>query len=283
MAKKTINDRDVGNRNYTQVEPLITVQKLKETYLFGALHFPDYKGDELSDDALQTFINNAISMLEHDLDLAIMPRLKTEFKDYSANDYYDWGFMQLNNNPVISLESLKVVFIKGVNPATNEEEFETVLDIPKQWLRLDPDAGSIRMIPNNKFPGRLAVGSGGAFFPELFNRHSHVPHLWEVKYYHGFKAGCIPSVLNAAIGLIASIYAMNILGDLIIGAGISGTSLSLDGLSQSIQTTASAENHGFSAKVKDYARQLYGDRTIGSTGIIEALRRYYRGQNMNII
>jgi hypothetical protein len=111
----------------------------------------------------------------------------------------------------------------------------------------------------------------------------NVPHLWEIKYYHGFKPGCVPSVMNAAIGLIASIYAMNILGDLIIGAGIAASSLSLDGLSQSIQTTASAENHGFSAKVKDYARQLYGDRTTGSTGIIEALRRYYRGQNMNII
>jgi hypothetical protein len=283
MAKKTVNDRDVGNRNYTQVEPLITVQKLKETYLFGSLHFPDYKGDELSDDAIQTFINNAVSMLEHDLDIAIMPRKKVEYKDYAANDYAEWGYIQLNNNPVISLESMKVVYTKGFNQQTQEEEFETVLDIPQQWMRLDPDSGIIRMIPNNKFPGRLAVGAGGAFFPELFNRHSMVPHMWEVTYYHGFKAGCVPSAMNAAIGLIASIFVMNILGDLIIGAGIAGTSLSLDGLSQSIQTTASAENHGFSAKVKDYARQLYGDRIVGSTGIIESLRRYYRGQNMNII
>jgi hypothetical protein len=283
MAKVS-NDRGVSNSLYTQVEPLITVDKLKETYLFGSLHFPDYRGKDLSDEALQTFINNSISLLEHDLDIAIQPRKKVEFKDYFGNDYQDWGFLSLNNVPVIELESLRVVYLKtddNANPG--EEKFETVLDIPKQWIRLDPDAGSIRLLPNNKFPGRLAVGAGGSFYPELFNRHMMVPHLWEATYTHGFKPGCVPSLINAAVGLLASIFVMNILGDLIIGAGIAGTSLTLDGLSQSIQTTASAENHGFSAKVKDYARQLYGDRTIGSTGIIEAIRNFYKGQNMTII
>jgi hypothetical protein len=281
---KVVNSRGVSNDIYTQVEPLLSVEKLKETYLFGSLHFPDYKGDDLSDEAIQTFINNAISLLEHDLDIAIQPRRKVEFKDYYLNDYTDWGFMSLNNTPVIELESLRIVYLKQDDLANpGEEKFETVMEIPKSWIRLDPDAGMIRMLPNNKFPGRLAVGSTGAFYPELFNRHANVPHLWEVTYTHGFKAGCVPSLVNAAIGLLASIFVMNILGDLIIGAGISGTSLTLDGLSQSIQTTASAENHGFSAKVKDYARQLYGDRTIGSTGIIEALRRYYKGQQMSII
>lgn len=283
MPKLVTSDRNVGNLNYTQVEPLITVDKLKETYLFGTLHFPDFEGKNLSDEALQTFINNAISILEHDLDIAVMPRKKTEFKDYYLNDYYEWGYFQLNNNPVISIESMRVVYLKGIDPVTQDEEFEAVLDIPPQWIRLDPDSAMVRLIPNNKFPGRLMVGSGGAFFPELWNRHSNVPHMWEFVYYHGFKSGCVPSLVNAAIGLMAAIFAMNVLGDLIIGAGIAGTSLSLDGLSQSIQTTASAENHGFSAKVKDYARQLFGDRTIGSTGIIEILRRFYKGQTMSIV
>lgn len=280
---KVVNSRGVSNEIYTQVEPLITVEKLKQTYLFGTLHFPDYKGDDLSDEAIQTFINNAISLLEHDLDIAVAPRQKVEFKDYSMNDYFEWGYVQLNNSPVLSLDSMRVVYLKDNDPNNpGEEQFESVLEIPKSWIRLDPDSGIIRMMPNNKFPGRLAVGGNGAFFPELFN-NSMVPHMWEFKYTHGFKSGCVPSLVNAAIGLLASIFVMNILGDLIIGAGIAGTSLSIDGLSQSIQTTASAENHGFSAKVKDYARQLYGDRTIGSTGIVEALRRFYKGAPMTII
>lgn len=283
MAKKSVvNCRDVNNYNYTQTEPLITVEKLKQTYLFGSLHFPDYKGDDLSDEAIQTFINNAISLIEHDLDIAVMPRRKVEFKDYFANDYYEWGYLQLNQTPVIAIESVRMVYTQDLD-SDGDPKFETVVDIPKEWWRLDPDAGMLRLIPNNRFPARLQIGSGGAFYPDLFKINSHIPHSWEIVYTHGFKPGCVPSLMNAAIGLIASIFVMNILGDLIIGAGIAGTSLSIDGLSQSIQTTASAENHGFSAKVKDYARQLYGDKTIGSTGAIEALRRFYKGQTMNII
>lgn len=272
------SDRGVSNSNYTQVEPLITVQKLKDTFLFGKVHFPDFEGKDLSDDAIQGFIDNAISLLEHDLDLVVMPRKKVEHKDYYMNDYYEWGYMQLNNFPVISLDAIRIIYLRDedLNP-------EVLMEIPKNWIRLDPDSGIIRLIPNNKFPGRLAVGSGGAFFPELFNVHSQVPNLWEVEYHHGFKEGCVPSLLNAAIGLLASIFVLNVLGDLIIGAGVAATSLSLDGLSQSVQTTASAENHGFSALVKDYARQLYGDKTLGSTGIIEALRRFYKGSPMSII
>jgi hypothetical protein len=272
-----VNDRGVGNQNYTQVGPLLTVQKLKETYLFGTLHFPDFEGKDLSDDALQTFINDSISMLEHDLDIAIMPRKKVEFKDYNANDYVEWGYFQLNNYPVITLDRMAVVYTRTAT------EFDTLLEVPSEWIRLDPDTGMVRLIPNNKFPGRLQVGSGGAFFPELFNRNSMVPHMWEFTYHHGFKPGCIPSMINATIGLLASIFVMNVLGDLIIGAGIAGTSLSIDGLAQSIQTTASAENHGFSAKVKDYARQLFGDRTLGTSGMIEILRRYYKGSTINIV
>lgn len=273
-----VNCNGVGNSNYTQVGPLITVQQLKDTYLFGKLNFPDHEGKVLSDEAIQTFINAAVSMIEMDLDLAIMPRNCIEYKDYFMNDYYEWGYMQLNQSPVIGDPAISIVYTK------NATEFETVMSIPPEWIRLDPMSGIIRLIPNNKFPGRLAVGGGGAFFPELFNMHSMVPHMWQVQYQHGFKPGCIPAALNAAIGLIASIYVLNILGDLIIGAGIAGSSLSLDNLSQSIQTTASAENHGFSALVKDYARQLFGDRTIGSTGILEAVRRYYRkSSTINII
>lgn len=276
MSNGLVACRHPGNSTYNQVEPLITVEKLKETYLFGKFKFQDEEGRSISDEALQTFIDNAISMIEHDLDIAVVQRQQTETKDYNANDYYEWGFLQLNRTPVISLDSLKVVYTR------NTTEYDTILDIPPEWIRLEPDSGIIRLIPNNRFPGRLA-SNGAGFFPELFNRHSMVPGMWLIQYTHGFKPGCIPSALNAAIGLVASVFTLNVLGDLIIGAGIAGTSLSLDGLSQSIQTTASAENHGFSGLVKDYNRQLFGDRTLGTSGIIEILRHYYKGQAINII
>jgi energy-converting hydrogenase Eha subunit A len=70
---------------------------------------------------------------------------------------------------------------------------------------------------------------------------------------------------------------------LIIGAGIAATSISLDGLSQSIQTTQSAENSGYSAVIKDYSEKLFGKTKDDPFAILKILKDYYKGQSMNII
>lgn len=270
------NNRHVNNNRYNRVEPLITVDKLKATYLFGVTAF-DENGNAISDETIQSFIDQAVSYFETDLDITMMPTYIEEHKDYFANDYWDWGYMQLNRYPVIELLDLSVVYLRDQNT------LETVLDIPQEWIRLEPETGIIRLVPNNRFPGRLQVDASGAFFPELFRRYSTVPDLWVVRYVHGFKEGQIPSMLNACIAMLAAIFYMNIAGDLIIGAGIAGTSLSLDGLSQSIQTTASAENHGYSAKVKDYKRLIFGDGPNDPNGALTKLRSFYKGSIINII
>jgi hypothetical protein len=271
-----MSNRGVSNVNYNQFEPLLSVKKLKDTYLFG-VRAVDHEGKELSDDAVQQFINAAISALEHDLDIAIMPRAAEEHKDYYANDYNDFGYMSLNRYPVISVESIKMVYQRDAN------NLETVLEIPQNWVRLDPDTGIIRLIASSQYPARMQFGSSGSFFPEIF-KNSMVPNMWVVNYTHGFKQGCVPTIVNSAIGLLAANYFLIIAGDLILSsAGISGQSISLDGLSQSINTTASAENNGFSGRIRDNNSQLFGDRTRGTQGIIDAIRRFYKGSSIAIL
>jgi len=77
-----------------------------------------------------------------------------------------------------------------------------------------------------------------------------------------------------AIGLLAGIHPMNILGDIIIGAGIATISTLFDGISQSINTTASAENHALSARILMHREELYGkDRYLG---LISSLLKEWR-------
>lgn len=263
------------------LQPIINVQELKDRWLFGtSQNLIDNDGNEMTDETLQNFIDSAISMLEHDLDISITPKCTREEKDYFANDYWEWGYFQLNNVPIIKINSIKVEYLSERNPDTGEILPVNVLDVPPEWWRIREHDGLIRLIPNNRFPANLQIGAGGSFFPELFRRHSMVPQLWGIEYEHGFKNGKVPSVINMAIGLLAAIMALNIAGDLILGAGIAGSSLSLDGLSQSVQTTSSAENHGYSAKVKEYQGQLFDPK---KGGIIEKLRKYYQGETLNII
>jgi len=279
----SLNANNEGIRDNTgltiRVEPLITVEKLKQTYLFGIVPILDDQGNELSDDVFQTYINNAVSALEHDLDIYITPKSGiVEYKDYYMNDYFEWGYIQLNNIPVISIEKLEMSYMK--DDLGNDE---VVQEIPYAWIRLKAHDGIIRLIPNNKFPANLQVDSRGNFFPELL-RSNFVPNLWKVTYTAGFKDGMIPIALNQAIGLIASIQALILGGNLIAGAGIASQSISIDGLSSSINTTQSAENSGYSATLKEYAALLYGQNAQDRVNsLMNKLRTYYQGETISII
>ena len=260
-----------------KVAPLITVQELRDVYLFG-LDIRDNNGNELPDSALQTYIDNAISMVEHYLDISIAPVENfKEYRDYHLNDYYQWGFYQLNNYPCICVRSINLVYFRDENA-----EPIAVQELPTNWIRLQAHDGIVRLIPNSRFPSRLQIGQGGTFFPEVL-KNSFVPHAWEITYDYGFPTGKVPTLINQAIANIAAINALIIGGNLVLGAGIAGSSISLDGLAQSIQTTQSAENSAFSATIKDYGDRLYGKSKDDPFAILTILKNFYKGQEMNLL
>lgn len=66
----------------------------------------------------------------------------------------------------------------------------------------------------------------------------------------------IPSTMTQAIGYTAALLPLHTAGDLIAGAGIASKSVSMDGLSTSINTTSSATNSGYGARVIAYKKEL---------------------------
>lgn len=74
------------------------------------------------------------------------------------------------------------------------------------------------------------------------------------------------------VGLVASLLPLDTAGDLIIGAGISSQSLSMDGLSQSISTTSGVENSGYGARAVQYGKRI--------EKITKTLTRHYRPVSM---
>lgn len=258
-------------------EPIVDVAKLKSLYLFGIV-IRDDQGNEYADESYQAHIDHAISFLEHYLDISISPvKSFVEYKDYRVNDYADWGYFQLNNYPVKCVRSMKLVYFRESDGTPI-----AVQEIPNNWLRLQAHDGLVRLIPNAKFPANLQISQTGAFFPELL-RSQMVPHAWEFTYDYGFDPGCVPGLLNQAIGTIAAINALIVGGSLVLGAGIAGTSISLDGLSQAIQTTQSAENSAYSATIKDFSDKLFGKTKEDPNAILRILKDFYKGTTMNII
>ena len=268
-----------NNINGKKVEPLVTVAQMRATWLFGVKIRDKETGEDMPEDSYQNALDTAISLLEHYLDISIAPvRNYKEYKDYNRNEYYDWGYMQLNNFPLESINSIKLVYFRDDNGQVDETQ---TITIPSNWIRVDAMDGIVRLVPNGKFPANLQIGNGG-FYPELFSVQK-VPHAWEVDYNYGFCSGQVPVLLNQAISMIASIIMLITAGHLILGAGIAGTSISLDGLSQSINTTQSAENSGFSSTIKDISEKLYGKTKDDPFAILRILRDYYKGQTLTIL
>src|SRR6185436_5705259 len=192
-------------------EPIIDVAKLKATYLFGVIVRNRETNENLSDEAYQQFIDNAVSMLEHYLDISISPvKNFVEYKDYRVNDYAEWGYFYLNNYPVKCIRQLDLVYFRDENG-----EPVSIQTTPNNWLRLQAHDGIVRMIPNARFPANLQISQSGAFFPEIL-RSPLVPHAWQITYDYGFDPGCVPVLLNQAIGTIAAIQSLIVGGHLIL-------------------------------------------------------------------
>jgi len=265
-----------GNQGVTRTGPLITVTRLKQDYLYG-LEFKNKAQIELPNQAFQTYINNAVSMVEHYLDISITKQNIQENSDYRLNEYADWGFFSVDNYPVIKINKLDLIFFRDENG-----DPEVIQTIPGNWIRIQEHDGIVRLIPNARFPASLQIGQTGNYFPEIL-RTEMVPHLWRFDYDYGFEDGKIPVLLNQAIAYAAAIQALIVGGNLVLGAGIAGSSISLDALSQSIQTTQSAENSAFSATMKDYSTRLFGANKDDPFAILKILKNYYKGYDMNMV
>lgn len=84
-----------------------------------------------------------------------------------------------------------------------------------------------------------------------------------------------PSDILDAIGLFASMLPLDTAGDLIAGAGIASKSISMDGLSTSINTTSSSTNSGYGARVIQYNNRL--------KFLMPIMRGKYRGMAVGVV
>lgn len=82
----------------------------------------------------------------------------------------------------------------------------------------------------------------------------------------------VDPLLIKCIGLLAAMAPLDIAGDLIAGAGVGQFSVGVDGMTQSIATTASATSAGYGARIISYQKQL--------KDTMAALRAKYRMMNM---
>jgi hypothetical protein len=244
---------------------LVSVDELKTNYLFG-LDLTDDQGNEYPDSLYEWFIRSAISWLEHRLDIPIAPKtLVDEKHDYFAEDYGHYIWMKLEESPVINVEEVRMVL-------PGEQVVQT---FDSTWIQLQKHSGQLQLAPGTGAAGSILLGAAGAYIAMIYRNNRFIPNAFRVDYTAGFEPGQVPPVILDLIGKKASFGPLNIAGDLLGGAGIASQSIGIDGLSQSFNTTSSATNAGYGARLIQYTREI--------KEVLPMLEKYYKGIRMVIV
>lgn len=239
------------------IQNVLTIPQLKERYFFG-IDITDSSGRPLSDATFRHYIIQAVRWFEHQLDIPLVPTTFCELHDFHINDYHAFMIIALDNYPVQQILSARVQYPSGQN----------VIEFPEEWWRVDAAAGTFQIVPTAGTLSEILVGQGGSFLPVVYNGSGYLPQLFQIQHIAGFGINQVPRNIIDLIGMFASLGPFNTFGDLIAGAGIGTISLSMDGLSQNIGTTASATNAGYGARIKQYLEQIKQQ--------IPLLRKYYK-------
>jgi len=238
----------------------ITPDWLKEVWLWRIpIEFDD---DKLTDQAIQFYIDSAISRAELLLNISIRPKtIENETYDYRMEEWMGgYGYVQLNTRPAIEVTAMEINVITSV------------ITIPKEWVQLKKKSAQINLIPYYGMLASSNIGNQMLLFMPLMSSTNYIPQILRVSYKGGIADDeDAPDLLAQLIGMNAAIGVLNVLGEIALGgqAALAGYSIGIDGLSQSVSTTASAENHAYSARVRMYEKEMIE--------LTKSLRQYYYG------
>lgn len=221
---------------------LLDAAFVKEVYLFG-VSLKDDSGNTMSDSMIEFYIRSAQAWLEREINILLHPtNILKETHDYIMQDYTNFFYVKCNYLPVRKVTSVSMKF-----PVSSD-----MITFDPKWLKVDSRNGMINLVPTAGSFSTIMMGQGGSFLPLLYTSTLSIPAIIEIDYEAGFPAGEVPPDMLEVIGMKAAMGPLNIAGDLLGGAGIASSSISLDGLSQSISTTSSPEFAGYGARILQY-------------------------------
>lgn len=245
-------------------ELVYSVQELKDDFLFGLDDaLSDDSGVPLPDRVYIKYILAAIAKVELKCAIRVLPRKFVEHHDYVEEDMQTFGSLYTDEFPIIEVDEIALT-LAGSEPQAFDSE----------WHQIEKEMGQIHLMPTSVasfVQRRVPPGAYGG------RSNKFVPRAMRITYHAGFGGTGLPLPANIkdAIGKLASLGPLNIGGDLLGGAGIASQSISLDGLSTNFNTTSSATNAGFGARIIQYTKELKED--------YKEIRDHYKGIRMRVL
>lgn len=258
--------KDADTGEWVSDTNLPTPSEIRRQWCYG-LPLTKEDGQAMDDESIITFLKDAVAQVERYVGIYLKPTIivsnpdergleeDVDYEveeppyDYDANAWMQYGFLQLRNRPVQQLNGFKLVLPNG----------NIILDFMTrtEWLKLYRTNGQVQIVPYAGDPTIFALmggsQSGYPFLTGMMN--ANLPQMIYVDYVAGYKAGKIPNDIRSAVARIAAVTVLGIAGESLL-AGVANMSTSIDGLSESFGTTASAENTTYGAHIYQYQKEL---------------------------
>lgn len=208
----------------------------------------------VDDDTIDQFLKEAQDQIENTLNVSMSRSAYQENRDFVHDDWIQWGYFPVTY-PVVDAYS-----VKGFFNSTMQIEY------PKVWLSSKKQTGgagandenfqrTINLVPVQGSATTLA-GSGVALTPYIgYFGNRTIPNYWQLTYITGFNI--VPPSVFRALGLQAAIQVLT-LASANLNGGLASKSIGIDGLSQSVTTTASSSKIAYGALIDTYQKQLDG-------------------------
>ena len=214
--------------------PLPKPEWMKKTVLFGIPLKSALTQQELQDDAIQYYINEAISEVEHILDLYITPVEFHEKHDYDRHGFtWNYNYLKVNHANILHVSALELTFSNSNIPG--------FVQFPLENVHVMPQEGVVQLVPafGTSLSGFLLSAFSGTQFNALRAvGMTNFPGGVRIKYTSGFLEHKVPALLVDLIATIAGLKILSILGPLLFP--FNSTSVSTDGVSQSNSTLGPA-------------------------------------------
>ena len=227
-----------------------------KAYMFGVDLIDPATGEPIGDDFFIHTIENAITQVEHTLDIAIFPRVEHEYHDYHSEEFNSYVYTHVFKRPIIQVEH----FSLGMNG-------RPLYTYPREWWNVYNLSGHIEILPSPLMQASHhagAISPTGQPFPMVHSTRpgtgmNFAPQMIEIEYVAGMlprgkathnKQWEMPATLEKLILKYATREILLMWGRLLVQPGLASTSISIDGISESMGTTQSARYSAMSAEIE---------------------------------
>jgi len=216
---------NVGS-GFTRVEAWMTVERLKDEYLFGIPLMSPITQQRLTDPVLKNILTKSAARIELECNIDVFPLVRVVRQPFDRVKMTQ-GFNQIDTG-VRSIRELLEVSIRSSNSShtqnnvdyqtdTTNREGSVLYNFPLEWI--DPSLmrkGLIHFVPlqssaNGTIPGGLIGGTAAPLF-QILTQLTSIPGYFFIRYASGWQENSIPSTVNDLIGTYAAMEVLSLLG-----------------------------------------------------------------------